>query len=337
VAAPPIRISLLVLYFFAFFHKLNTDWFDPQVSCGTFLYAALRDRIPTLPGTLAWQYFVIYSSLAIEAVIPLFLFFARTRNAALLLGVVFHWILALHPYHGFYNFSSMLFALFALFIAPPALERAARRIGEERLRAVAWFIAVGFVWCYVISVFQANREAGPDPFVWLFTIYGAAVTAAFVILLRAERPANEGPRFFALRRPVLVALPLVVFLNGLTPYFGLKTEVAWAMFSNLRTEGGVSNHLVMPVSLQVFDYGRDLVQVTRSSDRHLRAMMLRHQLLPYFEIRRRPDIGVEYVRQGVRYTFVRAADDPAFSQLSLLQAKLLRFRPVVSPKQVCLH
>jgi hypothetical protein len=139
--------------------------------------------------------------------------------------------------------------------------------------------------------------------------------------------------------PAMIVLPIAVFVNGIMPYVGLKTETSWAMFSNLRTEGDRSNHWLVPASAQVFDLQRDLVQVTRSSDGFLQQLATRHQLIPYFEIRRRPAAAVSYLRGGVETAFNRASDDPRFSRTApWVQRKLLRFRPVdIAGKQRCLH
>ena len=59
----------------------------------------------------------------------------------------------------------------------------------------------------------------------------------------------------------LGALIPVVFL-GLTPYLGLMTTSNFSMFSNLRTEGVNSNHLLLSNNpLKIFNYQEDLVRV----------------------------------------------------------------------------
>jgi hypothetical protein len=334
--APPIRISLLVLYFFAFFHKLNTDWFDPAVSCGTYLYTGLRTRLTFLPESVAAHHSVIWLSLGLEALIPLLLLSRRTRSAGILIGIIFHGLLALHPNHSFYNFSSMLIALFALF-ATPVIDRLGPAAESRIQTAAAWFAGV-FVCCYLLTLSGLTPTPTPRyPFSWLFLIACTSLVAGFVWLLRAEGARADHRGLLRLRHPVLAALPIVVFVNGLTPYLGLKTEDTWAMFSNLRTEGGISNHLVMPPGLQAFDYQDDLILITRSSDEFLHTTGRRRQFLPYFELRRFPDAQIEYRRGDVRHAYDRIADDPTFSPLSVVQAKLLRFRPVTVPKQLCFH
>jgi len=45
------------------------------------------------------------------------------------------------------------------------------------------------------------------------------------------------------------------------PYLGLKTESPIAMFSNLHTEGGISNHLLFSQPPYLFDYQSKVVKV----------------------------------------------------------------------------
>jgi hypothetical protein len=138
---------------------------------------------------------------------------------------------------------------------------------------------------------------------------------------------------------VLVILPLLVFANGLMPYVGLKTETSWAMFSNLRTEGGVSNHWLIPPGAQVFDYQDDLVEIVSSSNGDLQALTDERQLVPYFELRRRPEAAVTYLRNGVEHSFSRIADDPAFpGRVPGWMGRFMWFGPVdPTSSQPCEH
>jgi hypothetical protein len=128
------------------------------------------------------------------------------------------------------------------------------------------------------------------------------------------------------RRPALALAPVLVFLNGLSPYLGLKTEHSWAMFSNLQTEGGHWNHLFMPQSMQVFSFQDDLVRVVRSSDPYLAGDPRRDIRLVAFEMRRyledHPDVAITYeVRGEVRCSrsfscSARSSPQPATAALT---------------------
>ena len=102
-----------------------------------------------------------------------------------------------------------------------------------------------------------NLIAAPAEMVLpLWGLYSAGLILLFVILPKAP-PAR--PTFSFRPWPVLL-VPLLTGLNGCSPYLGLKTETAFAMYSNLRTEGGQSNHLLVPAGVQLFGFQQDLVE-----------------------------------------------------------------------------
>ena len=68
---------------------------------------------------------------------------------------------------------------------------------------------------------------------------------------------------------LLLIFPIIVFLNGFLPRLGVKNIQVMAMFSNLRTEGGKTNHLFIPSSFQLSDNFKDLVTVKGSNLRRL--------------------------------------------------------------------
>jgi hypothetical protein len=65
--------------------------------------------------------------------------------------------------------------------------------------------------------------------------------------------------------------PLFLLLHGLTSYLGLRTAGNFSMFSNLRTEGVRSNHLLLPGNpLKYWHYQDDLVRFVHIDDRQAR-------------------------------------------------------------------
>jgi len=178
--------------------------------------------------------------------------------------------------------------------------------------------------------------------VWM--VYGLVLIALVASTMRREAAGLQPiPRPFALRYASLAILPLLMFFNGLAPYLGLKTEGSYSMFSNLRTEGGMSNHLIVRETLPLAGYQDDLVAIVHSSDRKLQRYADQGYVLPYFEFRsyvsRRPDIAVTYLRHGVQRSITRIGDDPELSRpVSLIQRKLLAFKPVdMRPAVRCRH
>lgn len=335
---PAVRISLVLLYAFVVLHKLNADFFDPAVSCGAMFYGEQRSRFPWLPDSQAMNVVAIVLAIGIEAAIGVLLLFRRTRHAGIVVGGLFHWFLAVTPGDRFYNFSALLLALFALFASPSLLAR-----GLDRLGPAGWTTATRLTLALMGSAAIIGKFfpalMGGDRFMafqLLWAVYGMAVVGAWVALMRRTQRTDARPAL-RLTAPVLAVIPLAVVINGFTPYVGLKTETSWAMFSNLRTEGGASNHYLLPSSLQVFDFQQRLVQVHDSSDRYLRLVASRHQYLPLFEIQRRQQALVTF-SDGTGVTVSGRAGDLVSGEVPEWKRKLLHFRPVdAGGPQGCHH
>jgi hypothetical protein len=120
----------------------------------------------------------------------------------------------------------------------------------------------------------AGYTYGPDAFaswasrgsVALFIVYAAAMAAVLAGCLRQGGPSGYEPGPFHLAHPVWAVAPVLVALNALTPYVGLKTQNAFTMYSNLQTEQGVWNHLFLPEAMRVFELQDDLVEIVNADD-----------------------------------------------------------------------
>ena len=354
--APMARWSLMILYFFAVFHKLNSDYFSHDVSCGAHFYRMLAERFSFIPESTLFEYAAIYGTIIVEALIPLLLIARHTRSAGIIVGILFHSLIAIHPMHNYYNFGSMLLAMFSLFAPASVVPRVAAFLedtvicpGSEWLRKTTTWVKIlgalaGGALCIVGLELLRHILHDRDYFVVLFLLYSGALLSGFVCYLWITG-GKEMQEPGALRAPLTpaVVLPVLLFANGLLPYLGLKTESSFAMFSNLRTEGGRSNHLLMPESLHWFSFQQDLIEVVSSSDPKLQWLADEGLLVTFFEFRdllsRRPEASVSYIRDHVRYDVERAADDPEITQAHpRITRKLLRFRPITKEgRQECRH
>jgi hypothetical protein len=74
---------------------------------------------------------------------------------------------------------------------------------------------------------------------------------------RVESASHQSPRF------ITNLLILSLFIFAMTPYIGLRTYPALAMFSNLKTEGIAPNSWIK--GLDWFDYQKDYVTVTATN------------------------------------------------------------------------
>jgi hypothetical protein len=180
----------------------------------------------------------------------------------------------------------------------------------------------------------------------LFTMFVFA-RAVWSCLGRAQsEPAGEpSEAFFRPALSPMLIFPLLVTFNGMCPYLGLKTESAFAMYANLRTEGSVNNHLFMP-RLKLAGYQDDLVELVGSSDMELRQEARDGYGWTYFELRRKlsrvrnNSFWVTFKRNGVEQTlrYATQKDDPAFGPLPWYERRLLYFRDVqLAGPQKCGH
>jgi len=169
--------------------------------------------------------------------------------------------------------------------------------------------------------------------------------AIAVFRLVRESPLARGPRvqLRQLVRPESVPL-LILLAAGLSPYVGLRTEASFSMFSNLRTEGAVNNHLFMP-HWHLFGYEDDLVEIIRTTSRDLeeqsRGGLLVRAAFQDFLLRaldRGEDFEVEYRRLGGEVRSVPSIRElePELRAVPYLQRKILYFRPV-PPDGRCVH
>jgi hypothetical protein len=130
---------------------------------------------------------------------------------------------------------------------------------------------------------------------------------------------------------------LLLVVNSLSPYLGLKTDSSFTMFSNLQTENGRWNHVFIPEAVRVFPYQDQLVRVTDSNDRALEQRTTDGRRVVRFELER-------YVRShpGTSATYATAAaagetsdttDLDSASLVTPILDRVVKFRDVRSPQR----
>lgn len=298
--APFLRAAVVVLYVAAALAKVNSGFFDPARSCAAAMSSAVAWWDPSLLAAHWIGVAAIYGSLATECALAVLLAVRRTRSAGLVLGVAFHVVLALA---GNVPFSSLLLALYVAFLPPGAMSRVAatlpplpRRLGP----AVA--LALGGSWLLGAALADAH-PAGAHAVIadgTRLVVLGLGLAAAGVAarVWSSARRAGIEREPARLRRPVLLLGLAVLVANAASPYLGLKTESSFTMFSNLQTEAGSWNHLVVPEAVRIFGEQDHLVAVTASSDPALLRRTSHGTRMVRFELER-------YLRAhpGVRATY----------------------------------
>lgn len=328
--APAIRISLLLVYAFTFFHKLNSGFFNSQDSCAVYFYTVLSHSslgtlLPSLHGQAAP--FVICSVLGGEAAVFILLLIRRTRPYGILLG------LFLHLFLGFthYTFSLMAYALYLLFLDRDFFTEFPLKTFFSR-RPVIPCLGFGCLAVFLLFFFQkppfvSDAWDSPllryRPYAWLFL--NSLLIGGYAWALFSRRAHGGGRnRFFYISWWPLFLLPMLVFANGLCPYLGLKTGGSFTMYSNLVIEAGSSNHLVLPKGLiQVVNFPDDVVILKDTNRVKLFRRLAEKIPTPWIELKRviqqmvrEGDSGIRlsYLRDGKFVSLTSAESDPELSQ-----------------------
>jgi hypothetical protein len=266
--APFLRVALVVTYAFAALAKLNRSFVDPATSCATPLTLGLLG--PGAPVALAPT-----GTVVVEVALAVLLAVPRTRPAGLVLGLTFHAVLGVA---GNVPFAGVALACYVAFLPTGA---GGRLLVPGWWRGAAPALVAG-VW--IVGALTGPSQDAPglsgvpsaavSPTVRLLAqlvvVVLAAGGVALVIVTRGAAPARSG------LAPVLATGTVVLVLNGLAPYVGLKTDTAFEMFSGLRTEPGAWNSLVVPEAVRVFGYQDRAVTVLPAGDRVLLFELERH-------------------------------------------------------------
>jgi hypothetical protein len=363
-----LRVEFLVFYFWVAFHKLNPHFLDPATSCGVHLLHKTLFFTPALPVPAGFEGVVALFTLAAEISIPLLLLFPLTRRYGVLLGLGFHTALTI----GFPAFQHAVFGFLMLFVPERELGLAAARLrglvprsalslARRSLAGGGRRVALGLLLALALNLFAqwSQQAAGIRVFgqyTYRTTLFLANATFALAYLgicLRghgfgAHWSIRSAPRL----APALWLLPVALFLQGAQPHLGFKAVQSFAMFSNLDTDDGQSNHLLFPASWQLSDNLNDPVFVHAGSHPWLRqlsdqeamgASILRaartpRLAQPWLELQRRTtrmaragmtDVRVVYTRHGIRRVVEQAERDPELSGADFFTRTYLRTRPIV--------
>jgi hypothetical protein len=162
-----------------------------------------------------------------------------------------------------------------------------------------------------------------------FTVYAVAFYA-FVVACVPWRSLEELP---LVSKPVwLMAVPVLFFANGLSPYLGLKTESSVAMYSNLQTEAGATNHLIAGQLPFAFGYQNDIVRpISSNSPAFDAAHVGQGKAMVRYEFDRvlaqTPGLLVRFEHDGITRTN-DASWRNSYSNANAFERKFLMFKPV---------
>jgi hypothetical protein len=348
------RALLAVMYFYGIFHKINTDFFDPRVSCAVALYEPWASGFG-LAGNPIGHQIAIWSTFIIETITIVSLYWKRYFAVGLLFGLMFHFVIPISTYSWYMDFSALVLALYILSIPREVsgefYERCAKIFRSSRARFGTFGIALPFVTVGTVTLLIVGTAAIRAKNVeTVFQVYSSvwvlfwAIYGGITMVLLASVALNHLPWRGQVGAPQplwIYGLPAILFLSCLSPYIGLKTESSIAMFSNLHTEGGTTNHLLFDKPPYLFDYQKDVVEIIATSSPALMPVAAKHDALVWFDLQQHlrwnAEHWVTYRRNGKVYEKVTAATLDA-PPPTLLERKFLIFKTVDFDRpKACTH
>ncbi|MEL6494869.1 MAG: hypothetical protein AAFQ41_07065 [Cyanobacteria bacterium J06623_7] len=221
--------------------------------------------------------------------------FPRWQVIMLIVSLLMHLILA--PI-GFVDFGSLAFALWLTFIPPnwqPALNRpVAIPLTKFQAPRILVYLALNVAGGLLAALKHLTPLEFNLPEIGgiIFIVAVLVVIAPLVQQLIAQPRSWQGVAVINGKIPGLSYL--ILFILGLyaaTSYLGLRTAGNFSMFSNLRTEGTASNHLLLGSNpLKIWHYQEDTVRVIEIDDEQAKIghkyRPLKDHSLPVVEFRK---------------------------------------------------
>jgi hypothetical protein len=331
------------MYFFGTFHKINPGFLSLESSCAVPFVSGLP--LPDALLTQEWVHWAaIYGTLVVEFVAMMLLLSARTKYVGMLLGMSFHFVIGISKFGTMAHFSAFAMALHTLFLpsgfgARVAVEsfvpRILKRENNFRIFTIALIvlqIAFGLHLGYTRQGYLVNS---------LYALFG--VSLLYLVFKHGQIRTGDAPYRLRSSLAALNIIPLWFFLHCMSPYIGLGTGGATAMFSGLRTEGGISNHYIIRKPIPLFHYQDDVVYIDDARNPSLIAAKADGQGIVLFDFQRhfikRDQLklplslrvnGTSYVMNDFE-SFKRFANE-RFTQQSWLEQKYMSFRLVDQPR-----
>ena len=242
---------LIAGFFFAGFAKLNSDFLDPELSCGAVYYHWLG-QIPLLGWLLPMGSWAGLGASVLAATFevmgPLLLLSRRTWKFGLLACWVLQFSLGINPRSHYFEFAGLFFSA-GIFVLPgptidaldslrKALLARMGRLMRRPARGSSVALALTLATLLLLGMSGYRRDA-LELLRALWVVPALALLGA-LLLTKQQIPPPRRPR--QLLAPLVVLIPFV--LNEASPYFGLPHQPAIIMAANLRLTPGNSNHLL---------------------------------------------------------------------------------------------
>ena len=308
------QASLLVMYFFGVFHKINSDFLNPEVSCAVGLWQKMPWPLYLVDHPVM-HYLAIYGTFAVETILVLMLFTKRFRHIAVVFGILFHLLLAMSSYAMYISFTTLAISLHCLFLNEESAQKIQNSAFMQAVRKRVMnpaYIVLGLVLTLCMVVAGMMRQYS------IVTVLMLPLVLPFCFAVMRYGASDKPLQSLPNRVPstvIGVFLGGLFFLNCCMPYLGLKSAQTVNMFANIRLEGGVSNHLIMNKPKKMFNYLDDVIIIdSAEGSRSLKyyeknnhkAGMVYYAFLDQMD--RHPDAVVSYRRGGEKFVDITKAD-----------------------------
>lgn len=348
VIAPVLRLIVLLLYFFTVFHKLNWDYFNWEYSCGSALYSEMVNYLNFLPQGEIINSVVLYAVLAIEVMIPILLIVPKTAKYGLLMGMIFHFILALHPNIMILSFTYEMYALYIVFMPKEqamsimiSIRHFVKGIEVNykltKLLAIIFGLIIVQVIIYILFLRTSLTQVATY---WYILIFDLKLILVVLILLTLTNFKISPDNYYVSFRPkplILAFVPFIILLNGIAPYFNVKTATTFSMFSNLRISGTATNHIIIQQTYPLLDHLSFLAEIVKTDYEPLAKIQKRNEKITLFELQRvisnyksEEEKKITYSIEDKEYIIVLPLDKKLayYEELPLWQRKLLIYRTI---------
>lgn len=258
------RIFTVSVYFYTGFHKLNTDFLNPCVSCvngiNEYTISSIIGTTFKVNDSLSRLFQII--ALIVECIVPFGILFHKTRKYSVLILLLFHSYLALSV---FADFSAV-----GLFLLLGCVIDFEEYIFSKKIILMIR-IYLGLIILSVLSPFFLRYTNLPQlqySFVKGF-IFLLGYLSFIVYFFK-----NHSTKCYYFQRKYflpLLTLCLTISFWTLKSYIGLGNAGNLTMFSNLVTEKSSNNHLLIETNkTKIFDFEEDAVYIVKMENPYIK-------------------------------------------------------------------
>lgn len=234
--------ALGIVYLWAFFHKLNVDFLNPEVSCANQLVGRFLGRIGVSQVPVAEALPIL--TLLFEIVLGFGLIIPRFRAWTMIGSLLFHFSIV---WANFVNFASIPLVLY-LCAAIRSAELHDARLAKRLKKISLIYICIQVV-PFSLGPYEFWADGAQYSYYASATVWTLAMLGFLWQWTRHKTPLAS-PSYGRVMGLFLVP----VVLLGTQNYLGLGTSNSFSMFSNLKTEGAAWNHILLPKEIQIFGF-----------------------------------------------------------------------------------